>query len=143
MSKPATISPEEMQYLLSMVTYATRRKFADDEGSMWLHLLSDLSYDDAHEAFTLYLRTSDEYLTPQLIRSLVKRQRESRWRALGDSQAPPNGLDGKGYLEWLDKRYEEVTRPPQAPLPQVSGTAARPALEASVVSPQRLVLEQG
>lgn len=127
------ITPPQMSYLLHMVTVATRRKFDNDEGSIWLHLLSDFTYDECHEAFTIYLREqSTDYLTPALITQIIKDRRRARWVKSGDALEAPNGLTGKEYLDWLHGRYREITAAPKAPQPPSleSGQKQRPlALE--------------
>lgn len=112
------LTPEEMSYLLNMVTVGTRRTFDDDAGSLWLDLLSDYTYDQCHEAFKHYLTEgNDEYLTPALIISYIKEQRLKRWEQGADATQPPNGLTGPQYLEWLHKHKERVMAPPPAPRP--------------------------
>lgn len=113
-----TIDPEQMSYLLHMVTLATRRKFDSEEGSIWQHLLSDYTYDQCHEAFTYYLKDTERYLTPSLIISLIKDFQRQRL-ATAELSEPPSGMKGDEYLKWLDRQREELAQPPVAPpLPQ-------------------------
>lgn len=115
------VNAAEMGYLLEMVSVATRRKFSNEEGSIWLHLLAHNTYDECHEAFTHYLRSMpDVYLTPSTIETIIKQKRKDRWRANGDSEQAPNFLSGKEYLEWLEERKRLILAPPVAPLPDGS-----------------------
>ena len=110
------LSPEQMAHLLHMVSLATRRKFDADEGSLWLQMLSDYTYDECYEAFNIYIKDrSEDYLTPGLITNIIKTKRRDRWSRKGDAATPPNGMNGDQYLEWLRERLEVVTQPPKAP----------------------------
>lgn len=118
MVKEHRINNTEMAYLLKMVEVGTRRKFTSEEGSLWLNLLSDYTYDDCHEAFTEYLKNrGDEYLTPSLITSIIKKKRKARLNKGIDLEEPPNGLSGSEYLKWYNQRKREVIKAPRAPQP--------------------------
>lgn len=135
-SQKEPINSTQMGYLLHMVTLSLKRKpFTPEEGSLWLHLLSDYSYNECHEAFMVYLKDrSEEFLTPGLISQIIKTKRKERWAKSGEKVEPPNGLSGDDYLKWLHDRHEAVTAPPEAPQPHTgaledsSGDSPRGAL---------------
>jgi len=111
------INSEEMSYLLHLVTLATRRTFVEDEGSLWLHLLSDYTYDECHDAMTHFLKTEDAFLTPQRLASTIRARRRERL-AEADMPKPPNGVSGQEYIEWLHGQIQIASAPPEAPQPQ-------------------------
>ena len=109
----AKITGAEVIHLLDMVTCINRRKFTDDEGSLWYQLLKEHTYDECYEAFQEYLREdSDTFLTPALILKSIKRNRVRRITEGLNEIEPPNGLDGKQYLAWLDEKKQELAQPP-------------------------------
>lgn len=113
------VTAEQMQYLLHIITTATRRKFTAEEGSLWLHLLSDHSYDELHEAVMDHLKEPDDYLQPGTIKTLVRRRRASRIKAAGDPKLP-SGLSGDEYNARLAAWHDHVSKPPKAPSPPPS-----------------------
>lgn len=109
------INQEQMSYLLYKVTVATRREFSDDEGSIWFDLLQDETYDACYEAFNDYLKhRPNEYLTPALIRFIIRSKAKARLKGKLDAVTPPNGLNGQEYLKWLDAQINTVSSPPLA-----------------------------
>lgn len=119
------INGEQLAYLLRKVTLATRRKFTEEEGSLWLSILGKYSYDACYEAFNVYLeRHSNEFLDPGFIARIITERRKQRLTANIDSQTPPNNLTGKEYLQWLDEQKKRVSEPPSAydpTAPQLEG----------------------
>lgn len=110
------ITGKQLSYLLYKVSVAERRSFSDEEGSLWLNLLSDYSYDQCYEAFNEYLANqSAEFLTPSLIIKIIKAKKRLRIQQKLGTQKPPNGIRGKEYLAWLETAAESISQPPKAP----------------------------
>lgn len=106
-----------MEYILSMITVATNRKFDDDAVTMWHDLLRDLPYDDTHEAVKTLLRESTDFLSPAGVRRMVLRLRRGRINKGVDAVPAPSGLSGAEYLDWYRRRRAEAARAPRAPRP--------------------------
>lgn len=108
-----TVTGADIVHLLNMVTCINHRKFNEDECSLWYQLLSEHSYDECYEAFQEYLKEdSEKFLTPSLIINRIKANRVKRITNGLNAIEPPNGVDGKEYLAWLNQKKVELSQPP-------------------------------
>lgn len=92
------MTPAEAQVLIGMAASVDNRKPDEDVARSWAALLDGLRFEDCRVAVIEHFKTSNDWLTPALIRASVKRIRSKRIEnhpPLTPPPGPPGETEGE------------------------------------------------
>lgn len=104
---------QEVVSLTARIAKSQGRDFDEADLDIWCDALSDLPFDECDYAVRDIVRSSDDFITPHRVRSVVLSRRAHRLQSTGLPE-PPSGLTADEYLSWLNSHRDDIARGTEA-----------------------------